>query len=455
MTHRCRGGPLTKEGAEMQLHRQIVILAAAAFMGLPCAASGAPNAARTHMDNGREETSSADVVIAWNQTLITALANAHTPAPIGTRLGAIVQSAVFDAVNGIDHRYTAIHVQPAAPRGASRAAAVAGAAHEALVALFPSQQAMLDAQLATSLAAIGDESDGHSKSIANGLAWGQTVADQIVAWRAADHFSDPVPVYVPGTQPGNWQPTPPGFGTQPLFRQLAVTTPFALTSPSQFRPAGPPALSSARYAADFNEVKAFGNAITPQQAATAVFWNSDTVTAIWDRVADQVAQAHDLSLSAAARLLARLNISLADTAIAIWDAKNHFDTWRPVTAIAHADTDNNPDTVAQPGWAPLLATPVFQEYPSGHSGVSSAAAAMLASVFGDATSFTVISAGVPGEVRSFTSFSEAVAQVNDARVFAGIHFRFACEDANRVGSNVADFVNQTMFLRVHGSDHND
>jgi hypothetical protein len=443
----------------MQLHRLIVILAAAAFIGLPCAASGAPNVARTHTDNGREETNGADVVIAWNQTLLAALANAHTPAPPGTRLGAIVQSAVFDAVNGIDRRYTAIHVQPAAPRGASRAAAAAGAAHEALVALFPSQQPMLDAQLATSLAEIGDDadddSDGGSNSIATGLAWGQTVADQIVAWRAADHFSDPLPVYVPGTQPGNWQPTPPGFSTQPLFRQLAVTTPFALTSPSQFRPAGPPALSSARYAADFNEVKAVGNAITPQQAATAVFWNSDTPTAIWDRVADQLAQASHLNLSADARLLARLNISLADTAIAIWEAKNHFDTWRPVTAIAHADTDNNPDTVAQPGWTPLLATPVFQEYPSGHSGVSSAAATILASVFGDATSFTATSDGVPGEVRSFTSFSESVAQVNDARVFAGFHFRFSCEDANRVGSNVADFVNQTMFLRVHGSDHDD
>src|SRR5207247_5646204 len=109
--------------------------------------------------------------------------------------------------------------------------------------------------------------------------------------------------------------------------------------------------------------------------------------------------------SAAARLLARLNISLADTAIAIWDAKNHFDTWRPVTAIVHADTDDNPDTVAQPGWAPLLTTPGFQEYPSGHSGVSSAAASILASVFGDATSFTITSAGVPGDVRSFSSFS--------------------------------------------------
>jgi hypothetical protein len=431
----------------MHMHRWIVILAAAALVSLPCVASGATTVATTRALGTSAHASSADpnVVIVWNQTLLTALANAGTPPPIGTRLGAIVQAAVFDAVNGIARRFTPIHVAPAAPRGASRAAAVIGAAHEALTALFPTQQAMLDAQLSASLASLG----GSDRSVASGLAWGESVADQIVAWRAADHFSDPLPVYVPGSNPGDWQPTPPGFGTQPLFRQLAVTTPFALTSPSQFRPAGPPPLTSARYAADFNEVKAIGNAPTPAQAATANFWANAPVTGVWDDVADQLAQAHDLGLAADARLLARLNIALADTAIAIWDAKNHFDTWRPVTAIAHADTDGNPDTTAQPGWTPLITTPVFQEYPSGHSGVSAAAATMLASVFGNDTPFTATSVGVE---RSFASFSDAVADVNDARVFAGIHFRFACEDANRVGADVANFVNQTMFQRVHGRD---
>jgi hypothetical protein len=431
----------------MHMHRRIVIFAAAALVSLPCAASGAAGVAR---HSSYRSESGPNVVIVWNQTLITALANAGTPAPVGTRLGAIVQSAVFDAVNGITRRFTPIHVAPTAPRGASRAAAAAAAAHEALVALFPAQQAMLDAQLASTLATLGDD----SRSVERGLAWGTSVAEQILAWRAGDHFSDPLPVYVSGTQPGDWQPTPPGFGTQPLFRQLAVTTPFALTSPSQFPPAGAPPLTSARYAADFNEVKAIANAPTPEQTATAVFWNSDTPTAIWDRVAVELAESQDLGLAADALLLARLNISLADAAIAIWDAKNHFDTWRPVTAIAQADTDNNPDTMAQPGWKPLLTTPPFQEYPSGHSGVSAAAGAILASVFGDDTQFTVTSAGVPGVERSFTSFSDAVAQVNDARVFAGIHFRFACEDANRVGDEVAGYVNQTMFQRIHGDEDN-
>jgi hypothetical protein len=430
----------------MRLHRLIAILGATALVGL-CSAGLTAATGRT--DAGWAASTHPNVVIAWNQILIDALATAGTPAPVGTRLGAIVQAAVFDAVNGIERRYTPVHVEPNAPRGASRMAAAAAAAHEALVGLFPAQQATLDAQLASSLAEIGG-SNGNSQSIARGVAWGESVADQILAWRAADHFADPLPPYVSTPQPGRWQPTPPAFLPQPLFRQLAVTTPFALSSPSQFRPAGPPALTSARYAADFNEVKGYGNTPTAEQTATAVFWNSDTVTAIWDRVADQLAEARHLTLSDDARLLAELNIALADTAIGVWEAKNHFDTWRPVTAIAMADTDNNPDTIAQPGWLPAIVTPAFQEYPSGHSGVSAAAAGVLASTFGNRTTFVVTSAGVPGAARTFTTFSAAVAQVNDARVFAGIHFRFACEDANRLGAHVARYVEQTMFLRVHG-----
>ena len=307
---------------------------------------------------------------------------------------------------------------------------------------------MLDARLAASLAAIGGRKEDHKGSISSGVAWGKTVADAILAWRATDHFSDPLGPYAPGGAPGDWQPTPPAFITPPLFRNLGVTTPFALTSPSQFRPAGPPALTSPQYTTDFNEVKAFGNSTTPFQAETARFWNGDTVTAFWDRVAEQLAGRSHLSTAENALLLARLNVSLADAAIAVWEAKNFFDSWRPVTAIAQAASDGNPDTTAQAGWAPLIVTPAFQEYPSGHSGVSSAAATMLASVFGNDTSFTVTSAGLPGVERSFTSFSDAVAQVADARVFGGIHFRSACVDAARMGVEVADRVNDTMFLRV-------
>jgi membrane-associated phospholipid phosphatase len=400
-----------------------------------------------------------NVVIDWNLTMLAALATAKVAAPPATRSAAIVQAAVFDAVNGIDRRYSPIHVAPAAPRGASREAAAASAAYEALVSLFPAQKPTLDADLATSMAAITDDEDGGSKSIARGLQWGMKVADLIVAWRSTDGFSSTLPDYVIGKAPGDWQPTPPSFSKTPVFRTLAVTTPFAMTSPSQFRPDGPPALTSALYTADFNEVKAFGSvdstARNAYQTETAKFWQLDTATAIWNRVADSLATERDTSLLASARLLALINVSQADAVIAVWDAKNTFNFWRPITAIEQAATDGNPATVADANWKPLLDTPGHQEYPSGHSGVSSAAATVLASFFGERTAFTATSNGVPTAVRSFTTFSDAVAQVADARVYAGFHFRFSCEEATRMGTNIAKYVQKTLMVRSHGDGEGD
>jgi hypothetical protein len=386
-----------------------------------------------------------DVVTVWNETMINALETANTPAPAAMRAGAIVQSSVFDALNGIERRYTPIHVQPAAPPGASRRAAVVGAAYEALVGLFPAQQSTFDAQLATSLSQIGG--GGDDQSVQRGLAWGKQVADEILAWRAGDGINAVLPPYVAGTAPGDYQLTPPAFAA-PLFRQFANMTPWALSSPSQFLPPPPPALTSARYTHDFDEVKAIGSANstirTPYQTQTAFFWGGDTPVALWNRVADNLAQSRFLTLSENARLLARMNVALADAVIAIWNAKNFYDRWRPITAIQQAATDGNPDTAPDPTWAPLLVTPGFQEYPSGHSGVSSAGASVLALFYGDHTPFSVTSVGLPGVERDFTSFSSAVAQVSDARVFAGIHFRFACETAVQMGIEIADYVASTV-----------
>ena len=258
----------------------------------------------------------ADVVTDWNRTMIDALETAHTPPPPAMRAAAIVQSSVFDALNGVEKRYTPVHVQPAAPPGASRRAAVVGAAYEALVGLFPSQQATFDAELQVSLAEIGG--GPNDQSVARGLAWGKQVADEILTWRAGDGFTAVLPPYVPGGAPGDWQPTPPLFGP-PLFRQFAIMTPFALTSPSQFLPAGPPALTSARYTQDFNEVKALGSTTsvlrTPFQTETAKFWAGDTPAAIFNRVADDLADANHTTLTQNARLLARMNVALADAVI--------------------------------------------------------------------------------------------------------------------------------------------
>lgn len=394
---------------------------------------------------------SADVVTDWNRTMVGALEVDHTPPPPAMRAAAIVQSSIFDAVNGIERRYTPVHVKPAAPIGASERAAAVGAAYESLVALFPAQQATFDSQLQASLAQIGGRT--YDWRIARGLAWGKQVANEILAWRAGDGFAAVLPPYTAGGMPGDWQPTPPTFGP-PLFRQFATMTPFALTSPSQFLPPPPPALTSAVYTRDFNEVKAMGSATSMTRTAfdteTARFWGTDTPAAIWNRVADDLADANHTTLLQNARLLARMNVALADAVIAIWNGKNTYDTWRPITAIQQAGSDGNPDTTPDASWAPLLPTPQFQEYPAGHPGVSNAGASVLASFYGDATDFTATSFGLPGVERDFTSFSSAAAQVEDARVFGGMHFRFSADAGNVMGAEIANYVVDTVAVPRHG-----
>jgi PAP2 superfamily len=388
-----------------------------------------------------EGTAPPDMVTQWNLTMIAGLEAAAIPPPPSARIGAIVQASVFDAVNGIERRYAFYRVAPAAPRGASRAAAAIGAAYTTLVALIPAQKPLFDTRLAATLAQICHDPSDPGRSVQRGLAWGRIVADDILTLRAAD-FATPPPPYVVGSAPGDWQPTPPAFlgpPAAPLFRQFATMTPFALTSPAQFAPPGPPPLTSARYARDLAEVEAFGSAAstvrTAEQTQTAIFWQDDTPAAMWNRAADQLAQARHLTLIGNARLLAQLNIAVADATIAIWNAKNTYNFWRPVTAIR---------ATSDPAWTPLLPTPAFQEYPSAHSGVSSAAASALAAFYGNDTSFTVTSAGLPGVQRDFTSFSAAVLQVEDARVYAGFHFRFSCTDAATLGTHVARYITHTL-----------
>jgi hypothetical protein len=196
-------------------------------------------------------TGQADTVTQWNLTMIAGLETAGIPPPPAARIGAIVQASVFDAVNGIDRRYAFYHVPPAAPPGTSRDAAAAGAAYTALTALIPGQKPLFDAQLAATLAQISDDPAGPGQSVKRGLAWGTTVADSILAWRAEDGYTAAPPPYTVTPGAGSWQPTPPAYlgpPAAPLFRQFATMTPFALTSPSQFRPPGPPPLDSARWA---------------------------------------------------------------------------------------------------------------------------------------------------------------------------------------------------------------
>lgn len=386
----------------------------------------------------------ADVITDWNRTMVSALEAARVGPQSSSRIGAIVQASVFDAVNGIERRYTPYHVEPAAAPGASQRAAAASAAYTALVALVPSEQPIFDQQLQTTLAQIEDDPTDPGQSVLRGLGWGKAVANAILAWRAGDGFTAVLPPYVVGTAPGDWQPTPPLFGP-PLFRQFATMTPWAMTSPSQFLPGGPPSLTSARWTQDLAEVQVYGSEAstvrTQWQTQTAQFWQSDTPVAAWNRVADDLAESHDTTLSENARLLALTNIAMADAMIATFDAKNTYNFWRPVTAIR---------ATSDPTWSPLLATPSFQEYPSAHSTVSAAPAAVLAGFYGDDTPFSVSSANMPGVTRDFTSFTDALQQVENARVWAGFHYRFSCEAGAVLGRNVGEWVLATVAQPSHG-----
>ena len=397
---------------------------------------------------------SADVVVDWNATLVNAMYIAKTPPQLGTRIGAIVQTSVFDAVNGITRKYSQFRpdLLGTARHGASAPAAAASAAYTALVAIFPDAalKATFDAQLAASLAQIShqDGEEGGSRAVARGLAWGTSVANAILAWRSGDGINAPLPTYTPGTMPGDWQPQTPGV--PPVFRQFAKMTPWTMSSPDQFRPASRPSLTSPQYLADLLQVRTLGNAATVMPGSEhfdiAWFWQGkfDTVATIWNRTADSMAVTRHRSITDNARIFGLLNLALADSTIAVWDAKNWFNFWRPITAIQ----------VTDPTWKPVIPTPNHQEFPSGHSGASGAAATVLASFFGERTTFTVVSDGVagPGGTRTFAGFAQVLDEVALARVYGGIHFLGSCITAQTMGRQLADQAMATQMLPRHGDE---
>jgi hypothetical protein len=310
-------------------------------------------------------TGAANEVLDWNQIFIDTLIATNTANSSSQRLGAIVHTAIFDAYNGIEERYTPIFVQDRAPNGASRRAAVIAAAYTALVGLFPSRQEALDASYAASLAALSDDGEDGGQSRERGIAWGTEVGQAVLAWRATDGFSASYPAFTGGTAVGQWRPTPPAFGAMSA-QGLAFTAMFVLANNTQFEPGPPRGLTSAAYTEDFDAVKALGRKTgstrTADQTALAPFWEGNA-SVHWNQAANQIARANYLSMSDSNRLLAVLNIAMADTALTTWSGKRFYGavptevTWRPVTSIPLADTDGNPDTAPDPDWLPLINTP--------------------------------------------------------------------------------------------------
>jgi membrane-associated phospholipid phosphatase len=383
---------------------------------------------------------SANVVLEWNQLALHAVGQARLSPVFVSRDLAITQAAVYDAVNAIDKSFEPYYAHVEASSGASTEAAAAQAAHDALAALFPAQAGTFDAALAADLVGIPP---GRARQ---GIDVGHEAARQILEWRSTDGSTATVP-YTPGTDPGDWQPTPPAF-LPALAAQWPGVTPFALTAGSQFRPAAPPALDSAEYADAFNEVKDLGSATsttrTDEQTQIARFWNDGLGTAFamgyWNKIAQQVATEQNLSLVQDARLFALLNIAEADAQIACWDAKYTYNLWRPVTSIRAADTDGNDATDPDATWTPLLTTPNFPSYTSAHSTLSAAAAGVLTDLFGANYHFTVGADSLPGVTRSFDSFGAAAAEAGRSRIYGGIHYQFDNTNAQAVGGEVADYV---------------
>jgi hypothetical protein len=404
-------------------------------------------------------------VIEWNQIFVDTLIATGTANSSSQRLGAIVHSAIFDAYNGIDRRYAPIFMHSRAPYGASRRAAVIAAAYTALLGLFPTQQPLLEARYGASVAALTERCENRgrwrwqtetcARRIERGIGWGSEVAQAVLAWRAADGFSASYPSFTGGTEAGQWRPTPPAFG--PMSAQgLAFTEMFVLVNNTQFQPGPPRPLASPMYADDFDTVKALGRRTgstrTEDQTALAPFWEGNA-SVHWNQAANQIARANHLSMFQSNRLLAVLNIAMADTAFTIWSAKRFYGavstevTWRPVTAIPLAEADGNPATAPDADWLPLVNTPSHPEYPAGHPSLNGAAATILLSYFGDKQTFTLTTSGQPN--RTYSSIAEARADGNNARVWGGMHYPSTVVISDRLGRAIARYVNRHAMQPLH------
>jgi hypothetical protein len=375
----------------------------------------------------------ADAVIEWNEVMQRSVERVDPYMQVRTSV--ITHLAIFDAVNSIEGDYEPYLARIDAPKRASAEAAAIAAAHRALSALHPDQAASLDERRKQDLSRIPD---GPAKDA--GIQVGIAAADAILAKRAEDGSNVEVP-YEPGTQPGEWRPTPPDF--TPAFRPgMGRVVPFTSCSTSQFRPEPPPTLDSASYARDLAEVREGGDVNSPTrtryQTDIARFYAVTDAVQLYYPAARQVSRAQRKTLSQNARIFALLGMAMFDAAISVFEAKYHYNYWRPVTAI-HA--------AGEPDWVPLVFTPPFPGYPSGHAGFGAAARVVLENVFGRSGHFIRLTNPlVPDVILRYTRWKQITTDVDDARVFGGVHFRFDQVAAASQGQFVGEYVLQ-RYLR--------
>jgi hypothetical protein len=402
------------------------------------------------MTNARAE----DPIAAWNQISENAVKAGKHPLPVTSVEFAIVQLAIYDAVESIDGRYETYYTRvPGATGSLSAAAAKAG--HDTLVGLFPGQGDALDAAYADFLATNGVD------PLDPGTAVGAQAAANILALRANDgRFPQNPPPFLGSNAIGQWRPTPsllPGLPPtlQPgLTPWLASVRPFTMHSGSQFRVDPPPDLTSQLWANDYNETKTVGSLTsttrTAEQTEIGYFW-ADSGPLLWQNALRYISGTYLHDTGDSARMFALADAALADAQIACWDSKYFYNFWRPITAIRLGDQDGNPATVVDPNWQPLINTPNFPEYPSGHADVSGAVSHMLRLFFGsDELTFqmTTTNALAPQKTRTFTRFSQAEQEVIDARVYVGIHYRNSDTTARVQGRRVSNWVFKHYFRPV-------
>ena len=395
-------------------------------------------------------TARADQVTHWNEIMQAAVAAGNANAQ--ARSAAIVQLAVFEAVNAIVGDYEPYLGTIAAPPWASPEAATIAAAHRTLALLHPASASALDSLRAESLASIPD---GVAKEA--GIEAGEAAAAAMLLLRASDGAAAAGSVpYTPGTLPGDWQPAPPANApaSQPGWGQVM---PFGLEAGWQFRLPPPPAINSGRYARDYNEVKLVGRSDSPfrpqDRTDVARFFSVASPVQTWNPPARQISAAQGKTLSENARIFALLAMAVCDASIAAYETKYYYNFWRPITAIRAGGSDDNKWTDPDAAWLPLITTPPFPSYPSAHATLSGAARAVLERVFGKKDiNITLDSPRLPGVVLHYTGWKQICDDIDDARVYGGIHFRFEQEAGARQGQDVGKFILDNYLCRADGAE---
>jgi hypothetical protein len=374
----------------------------------------------------------ADVVTDWNERVVAAGYTARQAPPMHGRIVAMVHLAMFEAVNSIEPRYAPYRARLSAEPGASREAAVAAAAHYLLVRLYPDQANDLDITLQTSLATVTD-----ATSKADGIRLGEQAGAAMLAERSNDGAGAP-DTYRPFTAPGQYVPT-----VLPLASSWGAVHPFALKSGSQFRPAAPYSLTSPEWAKDFNEVKRMGaktgSARSAEQTEIARFWEMIGAAA-YNPLVHQLSVAKRLDVIENARLFALVAMATADAYIAVFDAKYTYNFWRPVTAIRNGDRHDNGAIERDAAWESIIPTPMHPEYPCAHCISAQSAATVLEAFFGDAIpTVGLTSTTAPGVKRNYVNLSEYVAEVVNARVYDGVHYRTSGEVGAAMGRKIGQY----------------